>query len=100
MTTLAQLGGLAGLAALLTAIGGVIVQLRGLRRVRQDTIQLQPDHGSSVADRVHAMDEKLDLVIQGQKQTADSADQVHELISSRLRMHDIELRDIKKRLGY
>ena len=52
MTTLAQLGGLAGLAALLTAIGGVIVQLRGLRRVRQDTIQLQPDHGTSVADAI------------------------------------------------
>ena len=98
MTTLAQLGGLAGLAALLTAIGGVIVQLRGLRRVREDTIQLQPDHGTSVADRVHDMDEKLDLVIQGQKQTVDSSDQVHELILSRLRMHDIELRDIKKRL--
>ena len=98
MTTLAQLGGLAGVAALLTAIGGIIVQLRGLRREREDTIQLQPDHGTSVADRVHTMDEKLDLVIQGQKQTAENADRVHELISSRLRMHDIELRDIKKRL--
>lgn len=98
MTALAQLGGLAGLAALLTAIGGVLTQVRQTRKLREDTAQLQPDHGTSVADRVHAMDEKLDLVIQGQKQTADSADQVHELISSRLRMHDIELRDIKRKL--
>ena len=52
MTGLAELGGFAGVAALLTALAGILVQLRGLRRVREDTAQLQPDHGSSVADIV------------------------------------------------
>ena len=81
-----------------TAIGGVITQARSLRRVREDTRELRPDHGSSLADRVHDMDSKIDLVVKGQQVIADNADQVHELLSTRLRMHDIELRDIKKRL--
>ena len=98
MTTLAELGGLAGVAALITAVGGVLAQARNIRRVREDTRELRPDHGSSLADRVHAMDEKIDLVVRGQQVISDSADQVHDLLSSRLRMHDIELRDIKKRL--
>ena len=98
MTTLAELGGLAGVAALVTAIGGLLAQARNLRRVREDTRELRPDHGSSLADRVHAMDDKIDLVVRGQQVISDSADQVHDLLSSRLRMHDIELRDIKKRL--
>ena len=98
MTTLAELGGLAGVAALVTAIGSLLAQARNLRRVREDTRELRPDHGSSLADRVHAMDDKIDLVVRGQQVISDSADQVHDLLSSRLRMHDIELRDIKKRL--
>lgn len=98
MTTLAELGGLAGVAALVTAIGGLLAQARNLRRVQEDTRELRPDHGSSLADRVHAMDDKIDLVVRGQQVISDSADQVHDLLSIRLRMHDIELRDIKKRL--
>ena len=91
------------LAALITAIGAlcasaasVIVQVRGLRRVRADTAQLQPDHGSSLADRVTGIDEKLDLIAESQRQMARSATETHSLIADRLHGHDIELRDIKK----
>lgn len=96
MTGLAELGGLAGLAALITAAGAAIAQLRGLRRVQDDTKELRPDHGSSVADQIAHQGEKIDLILKMQEQTAESADQTHDLISDRLHMHDIELRDIKR----
>lgn len=55
-----------GLAALITAFGalcaslaGVLVQMRGLRRVREDTAQLQPDHGSSVADKINRIEKNM-----------------------------------------
>ena len=54
MTPLVELGGLAGVAALLTALAGIFAQLRQTRKLREDTAQLQPDHGSSVADLVTA----------------------------------------------
>lgn len=49
--TLAQLGGLGGIAALLTSVG----TLWQLTRVKKDTQQLQPNHGSSVADSVRSI---------------------------------------------
>ena len=98
MNWLAQLGGLAGLAALITAVGAAIAPLRGLRRVQDDTKELKPDHGSSVADQITHQGEKIDLILKMQAQTAESADRTHELISDRMHMHDIELRDLKKEL--
>lgn len=98
MTGLAELGGFAGLAALITAATGILIQLRSLRKVREDTAQLQPDHGTSVADKVNAISKQLDLIQSAQEQTAHSAEAVHELITDRLHMHDIELRDIKREL--
>ena len=99
MEGLAELGGFAGLAALITAAAGVLVQLRSLRKVREDTAQLQPDHGSSVADKVDSISKQLDLIQHAQEQASHNADAVNTLITDRLHMHDIELRDIKKRLN-
>lgn len=105
MNGLAELGGFAGLAALITAAAGVLVQLRSLRKVREDTAQLQPNHGSSLADEIarqgHEIthqSEKIDLILRTVDRINESADQTHGLISDRLHMHDIELRDIKKQL--
>ncbi len=96
VNTLADLGGLAGVAALITAAAGVIVQLRSLRSLRDDTRELRPDHGSSLADRVTGIDEKIDLIAESQRQMSRSATETHSLIADRLHMHDIEIRDIKK----
>ena len=96
--SLASLGGLAGVAALITAAATAVAQLRGLRRVQDDTKELKPDHGSSVADQIAHQGEKIDLILKMQSQTAESADRTHELISDRMHMHDIELRDLKKEL--
>lgn len=48
---LAQLGGLGGVAALLTSLGA----LWQIGRVKKDTQQLQPNHGSSVADGIRSI---------------------------------------------
>lgn len=45
MEHLVALGGFAGLAALITALAGFV-------RIKKDTKQLQPDHGSSLADKI------------------------------------------------
>ena len=99
MPGLVELGGLAGLAALITAAGAAIAQVRGLRRVQDDTKELKPDHGSSVADQIAHQGEKIDLILKMQEQTAESAAQTHELLADRLHMHVIEFRDLKKRLN-
>lgn len=48
---LAQLGGLGGVAALVTSLG----TLWGIIRVKKDTDQLRPNHGSSVADGIRSI---------------------------------------------
>ena len=84
MTGLAELGGFAGVAALLTALAGILVQLRGLRRVREDTAQLQPDHGSSVADIVTS--------------TATDVREVRRMLGHEIGEVRAELVDVKARL--
>ena len=79
-----ELGGLAGVAALLTALAGVIVQLRGLRKVREDTAQLQPDHGSSVADIITS--------------TATDVREVRRMLGHEIGEVRDELVDVKARL--
>lgn len=84
MTGFAELGGFAGVAALLTALAGILVQLRGLRRVREDTAQLQPDHGSSVADIVTS--------------TATDVREVRRMLGHEIGEVRDELVDVKARL--
>lgn len=49
------LGGLPGLAALMTSIG----TLWQVVRVRSDTKELRPNHGSSVADKLTRIESKV-----------------------------------------
>ena len=84
MTPLVELGGLAGVAALLTALVGVLAQLRQTRKLREDTAQLQPDHGSSVADIVTA--------------TATDVREVRRMLGHEIGEVRDELVDVKARL--
>ena len=80
----ADLGGMAGLAALLTALVGVLAQLRQTRKLREDTAQLQPDHGSSVADIVTS--------------TATDVREVRRMLGHEIGEVRDELVDVKARL--
>lgn len=91
MNTLADLGGLAGLAALVTAIGGVIVQLRGLRKVRRDTAQLMPNHGSHLADAVHRIEANM--------ATRADVGEVRRLVGHEVGEVRDDQKDIKQRLS-
>jgi hypothetical protein len=51
----ASLGGLGGLGALVTSMRS----LAETRRVREDTAQLRPDHGESVADQVRSLGHQM-----------------------------------------
>lgn len=90
MNALADLGGLAGLAALLTAIGGVIVQLRGLRKVREDTAQLMPNHGSHLADAVHRIEANM--------ATKDDVGEVRRLVGHEVGEVRDDIKDVRGRL--
>ena len=48
---LVSLGGLTGLGTLVASLA----TLRKASKVKQDTAQLQPDHGSSVADKIDGL---------------------------------------------
>ena len=84
MTPLVELGGLAGVAALLTALAGIFAQLHQTRKLREDTVQLQPDHGSSVADIVTS--------------TATDVREVRRMLGHEIGEVRAELVDVKARL--
>jgi hypothetical protein len=52
---LTALGGLGGLGALVTSLRS----LAETRRVREDTRELRPDHGESVADQVRSLGHQM-----------------------------------------
>ncbi|WP_460998722.1 hypothetical protein [Trueperella pyogenes] len=76
------LGGLAGLAALLTAFAG-------FRNVKRDTAKIAaaPD---SLADKIDSLAERVEYL-------AKSSVTTHELLARRLDGHDREFREMKKR---
>lgn len=55
MGSLIGLGGFAGIAALITSIAGLL-------RIKRDTKQLQPDHGSSLADKIDNIREDVKTI--------------------------------------
>ena len=91
MTPLVELGGLAGVAALLTALAGIFAQLHQTRKLREDTVQLQPDHGSSVADLVAATAKEVE-------KTAAEMKEVRRLIGHEIGEVRDDLVDVKARL--
>ena len=52
---LVALGGFAGLASLVAAIGGLV-------NIKKDTKELKPDHGSSIADAVNRIEKNVDVI--------------------------------------
>ena len=91
MTPLVELGGLAGVAALLTALAGIFAQLHQTRKLREDTVQLQPDHGSSVADLVKATAKEVE-------KTAADMKEVRRFIGHEIGEVRDDLVDVKARL--
>ena len=51
LDALVALGGLGGLGALVTSLATLVKT----RRIREDTRELKPDHGSSVADKIDGL---------------------------------------------
>lgn len=79
--TINALGGLAGLAALITAFAG-------FRNVKRDTqaIRAAPDN----------LSEKLDNIAEQVRQLSASSTTMHEQFARRLDGHDREIRDMRR----
>ena len=90
LDALVALGGLGGVAATITSL----VNLAKTRQVHGDTQQLQPDHGSSVADKIdslvrevrgigHQVGELRDSMVQEQEDRRQGDETLRHMLESR-----------------
>ncbi len=87
---LVSLGGLTGLGSLIASLA----TLRKASKVKQDTSQLLPDHGSSVADKIdglvrevrgigHQVGELRDSMVQEQEDRRQGDETLRHMLESR-----------------
>lgn len=90
LDALVALGGLGGIAATVTSLATLVKT----RQVHGDTQQLQPDHGSSVADKIdgiarevrgigHQVGELRDSMVQEQADRRQGDDLLRHMIDAR-----------------
>lgn len=76
------LGGLTGLAALITALAGI-------HGIRKDTQALKSGGNDSLPDMLSEISERI-------RSLSRSSEITHELLSDRLDAHDREIKELKK----